>query len=92
MADGTIPIRWSAPLPVVEEVAVAAEPLVERAQAEPLERQRVRPLQVQRPAGLAVAPEVAVEVAAEAEAVQQPRPHHRRIFSAPSRICFTSPI
>jgi hypothetical protein len=92
MADGTIPIRWSAPLPVVEEVVAVAAELVERVQAEPLERQRVRPLQVQRPAGLAVAPEVAVEVAAEAEAVQQPRPHHRRIFSAPSGICFTSPI
>ena len=30
--------------------------------------------------------------AAEAEVVQQPRPQHRRIFSAPSRICFMSPI
>jgi hypothetical protein len=95
MADGTIRIRWLAPLPVVE-AAEAAEPVEqgEPQPAVPVEQQRLRghhpPLalaQVAEPQ-----PAVAVVEAAEPEAVRQPRPQHRRIFSAPSRICFMSPI
>jgi len=91
MADGTIRIRWLAPLPVVAAPEVAG---AEVAGAEEL----VAPVGPERLPGQhplaehlrAHQPVAAVEVV---EAAEQPqRPRHRRIFSAPSRICFMSPI
>jgi hypothetical protein len=87
MADGTIPIRWWAPLPVVAVEAEAAE------------RERLRghhlPV-VLVPVALVVVAlvvveepplEVAVVVgAAGAEGVPQLRPQLPRIFSVPNRI------
>jgi hypothetical protein len=97
MADGTIPIRWSEPLPVGEAAVEAAEPVAGPV-VEPVV-QAVRPevLQGQHPQAVALAAvlvlEGAVEVV-EAEAGAELLPHllRRRIFSAPSRICFMSPI
>ena len=85
MADGTIRTRWLAPLPVV--VAADAEPEHLPGQHPPVALVEVVELQL-RPAEAAGV----LEAAAEAEVVQQQRRQHRRIFSAPSRICFMSRI
>ena len=89
MADGTILIKWSAPLPVVAvaEAAEAAELVGPAVELAALELLRVHHPRVEP--GPVVAE--AVEVAAVAVELQQ-RLQRRKTFSAPNRICSTSPI
>jgi len=82
MADGTIPIRWWAPLPVVVVEAEAAERERLRGHHLPVALVPVARVVVEEPPL-----EAAVVVGAvEAGAVPQLRPQLRRIFSVPNRI------
>ena len=87
MADGTILIKWLAPLlAVAAAVAEVEEPAV--GQAELARQQAGHPLVVP----VARAEEAVEAVVVEVEAELQQPPRHRRTFSAPNKICCMSPI